>query len=175
MEMPGALYLFNLSLLAFAFATVSALVMLFRQSMGGRLSNFDVYLITSFVSLGFAIGFVAILPALVVLFDPGEALHWSIAGVIGAVCLTAVSVNLLRKRIVATQSRTPPLVLAAFATHWVTSALLLINAAVSAIRGPGLYATAVTASLFAVLWSFVRRISSLVGEQAKEDWDIAKG
>jgi hypothetical protein len=54
-ELPGAIYLFNLSLLAVTFAVVSALVMLVRQTMGGRLTNFDVYLITSYVSFGFVI------------------------------------------------------------------------------------------------------------------------
>ncbi len=68
MELPSTPFLFNLSLLAIAFAAVSALVMLIRQTMGGKLSNFDVYLITSFVSFGFVIAIDAILPALLALF-----------------------------------------------------------------------------------------------------------
>ena len=47
MELPGEVYLFNLSLIAVTFAVVSALVMIMRQTMGGSLSNFDVYLITT--------------------------------------------------------------------------------------------------------------------------------
>ena len=43
MDVPGEAYLFNLSLLAITFAAVSVLVMLMRQTMGGRLSNFDVH------------------------------------------------------------------------------------------------------------------------------------
>jgi hypothetical protein len=46
-ELTGETYLFNLSLLALTFAAVSALVMLLRQTMGGRLSYFDVYLIAT--------------------------------------------------------------------------------------------------------------------------------
>jgi hypothetical protein len=56
MELPGETYLFNLSLIAVTFTAVSALVMLLRQTMGGKLSNFDVYLITSLISFGFAVG-----------------------------------------------------------------------------------------------------------------------
>jgi hypothetical protein len=55
MELPGETYLFNLSLIAVTFTAVSALVMLMRQTMGGKLSNFDVYLITSYISFGFAV------------------------------------------------------------------------------------------------------------------------
>ena len=40
MDMPGETYLFNLSLLAVTFAAVSALVMLLRQVMGGRFTQF---------------------------------------------------------------------------------------------------------------------------------------
>jgi hypothetical protein len=61
MEVPGETYLFNLSLIAVTFTAVTALVMLFRQTMGGKLSNFDIYLITSFISFGFAIAISAIL------------------------------------------------------------------------------------------------------------------
>lgn len=42
MELPGSGYLFNLALIAMTFTAVSALVMLVRQTMGGKPSNFDV-------------------------------------------------------------------------------------------------------------------------------------
>ena len=45
MEEPGSIYLFNLSLIAMTFTAVTALVMFLRQTMGGKLSNFDIYLI----------------------------------------------------------------------------------------------------------------------------------
>ena len=65
MELHGEAYLFNLSLLAITFAAVSVLVMLVRQTMGGRLSNFDIHLITSYIARGFVIAVAAILPSLV--------------------------------------------------------------------------------------------------------------
>ena len=43
MDLPGETYLFNLSILSITVAVVSALVMLVRQTMGGKLSNFDIY------------------------------------------------------------------------------------------------------------------------------------
>ena len=52
-ELPGAAYLYNLSLLAATVAVVSALVMVVRETMGGKLSKFDVYLLTTYISLGF--------------------------------------------------------------------------------------------------------------------------
>ncbi len=62
MELPGEAYLFTLSLVAATFAVVSALVMIMRQSMGGKMSVFDVYLITAYISWGFMQSIVALLP-----------------------------------------------------------------------------------------------------------------
>ena len=60
----GSTYLYNLSLVSITFAAVSALVMLMRQTMGGKLSKFDVYLVTSYVSGAIAVTIVALLPPL---------------------------------------------------------------------------------------------------------------
>ena len=77
-DTPDEAYLFNLSLMALTFAAVSVLVMLMRQTMGGKLSNFDIHLVTSYVSRGFAIAVAAILPSLVDGFEPPEKMFWPI-------------------------------------------------------------------------------------------------
>ena len=55
MDLPGEAYLFNLSILSITVAVVSALVMLVRQTLGGKLSNFDIFLIEAFVSWGLSL------------------------------------------------------------------------------------------------------------------------
>ena len=90
-ELPGAIYLFNLSLLAISFAIVSTLVMLVRQTLGGKLSNFDVYLITSYVSFGFVIAFNAILPPLVSLFIRPPRCCGASPAVLRRFCIAACS------------------------------------------------------------------------------------
>ena len=69
MELPGETFLFNLSLLAITFSAVSVLVTLLRQTMGGELSKFDVYLVNAFVQQGFALAIAAILPPLIARFE----------------------------------------------------------------------------------------------------------
>ena len=64
MDLPGEAYLFNLSLVAMTFAAVSVLVMLMRQTMGGALSNYDVHLVTNYVSQAFVVAVGAILPSM---------------------------------------------------------------------------------------------------------------
>jgi hypothetical protein len=87
MELPGELFLFNLSLLAITFSAVSALVTLLRHSMGGKLSNFDVFLVNADVSHGFVVAISSVLPPLVAQSRLSEPLVWIIASGMAAVFL----------------------------------------------------------------------------------------
>jgi hypothetical protein len=84
MEMPGSTYLFNLSTVAMSFATVSVLVMLVRQMMDGKLSNFDVDATASYVGPGFMLTIIALLPSLIVPFGFATALMWTFSSVLAA-------------------------------------------------------------------------------------------
>ena len=174
-ELPGAIYLFNLSLLAISFAIVSTLVMLVRQTLGGKLSNFDVYLITSYVSFGFVIAFNAILPPLVSLFDSAPAVLWGVASGLAAILQCGVLVNTVRRRMKASKERPSWAVIASFSTHAIIVFALVVNASVPGVRGPGLFALALTVSLAIMMWTFVRRISSLFGVEPGDDWDPKRG
>ncbi len=174
MELAGSPYLFNLSLVAMTFAAVSALVMLIRQTMGGKLSNFDIFLITLYVSLGFAAGINAILPPLIALLHMPEALTWMVASLSAAViqAMTILRVQLERSK--AAPVALPPMVFVAYSIHWAAVVLFLVNALLPALQGAGLHAIAVTLSLCMAMWTFVRRISLLLGEKPGQDWDPGK-
>ena len=85
MELPGAEYLFNLSILAVTFATVSALVTVVRQISGGSLTKVDIHLLTTFLSAGFAISIAAILPSLVNLFGLTLQVVWPVVSGMSAI------------------------------------------------------------------------------------------
>jgi hypothetical protein len=169
MELAGSAYLFNLSLVAMTFAAVSVLVMLMRQTMGGKLSNFDIFLITTYVSLGFAAGVNAILPALIALLHFPEAVTWMIASLVAAAIQVMTVAHIQLQRPKAAPVAVPPTVLLAYFTHWGAAVLLVVNAA--AFQGAALHAIAVSISLCMAMWTFVRRISLLLGEKPGEDWD----
>jgi hypothetical protein len=175
MELPGETYLFNLSLIAVTFTAVSALVMLLRQTMGGKLSNFDVYLITSFISFGFAIAISAVLPPLAAFFDLGPAALWAVSSGLAAVLLgSTVAANVHRRRSVTTEPMSLS-VIASFATNGFSAIVLLVNALVPPWQGIHLFAGALTLSTAAIMWAFVRRIGSLVGDKPGDDWDPKRG
>ena len=175
MNLPGEAYLFNLSVLAVTVAVVSALVMLVRQTMGGKLSNFDVYLISAYVSLGFVIAVGAVLPPLVSLFEPSPRVMWAVASGLAAVFLAAVMVNLVAARRRASNAPISHALVFIFAMHWLAAALLAANAVVPQLQGTGLHAAALTVSMVMLMLAFVRRIASLLGDKPSDDWDPKRG
>ncbi len=174
MEFAGSAYLFNLSLVAMTFAAVSALVMLIRQTMGGKLSNFDIFLVTLYVSLGFVAGINAILPPLIALLNWSHAATWIVASLLAAAIQATTILHIQRERSKAARVALPPMVFLAYSIHWAAVVLFVVNAVVPVFQGAALHAIAVTISLCMAMWTFVRRISLLLGEKPGEDWDPGK-
>ena len=175
MEVPGETYLFNLSLIAVTFTAVSALVMLLRQTMGGKLSNFDVYLITSFISFGFAVAISAILLPWVAFLELPSRAFWAVSSGLAAVILgSTLLANIHRRRIVATEPMSWS-VRSSYYANGLSVTILIINAVVSPWQGIHLYAGALTLTTAVVMWAFVRRVGSLVGDKPGDDWDPKRG
>lgn len=175
MEELGLVYLFNLSLLAMTFTAVSALVMLIRHTLGGKLHNFDVYLITAYVSFGFAQAIAAILPPLVALFDLPAAAHWAISSGLAAIILGSALASVIQRRSKASAVATSLGVKLFFCVQGFAVFLLLLNAFGWPWQGVHIFAAALTLSVAAALWAFVRRIASLFGDKPGTDWDPKRG
>lgn len=175
MELPGETYLYNLSLVALTFTAVSAVVMLIRQTLGGRLSNFDVYLIAAYTSFGFVQGLSAILPSLVAMFNPIPWTLWFIASGLAAIAIGSVLFATVKRRHIASPEPMSLAVALGFSVHGAAVFVLLINALIAPWQGAHLHAAAVTLSLSATMCMFVRRISSLQGDKPGEDWDPKRG
>ena len=171
MELPGAGYLYNLSLLAVTFATVSALVMLIRQTLGGKLSNFDIFLIRGFLSFSLFVAFAAILPPLAALSAVTARVLWPLTSAVAATLLAVNLYAIVVRRRKATRKPAPPGVTIRYFVHGMAIALLVLNAIVPAVQGVALYAAALTLCLGNMMWAFVRRITSLLGEKSSRDWD----
>jgi hypothetical protein len=177
-ELAGATYLYNLSVVAMTFAAVSVLVMLIRQTMGGKLSNFDLYLIITYVSLGFAVAAAALLPPLVALFAPTAPVLWAIASGLAAVFMAVATANSMRFRDKAAAVHMSGAVRAVFVGYWLSALALLINAVVPPVQSVGVHAAAVTFFLLVLMTAFVRRVASRFrshAESAADDWEPDRG
>ena len=175
MELPGETFLFNLSLAAITFSAVSALVTLLRQAMGGKLSNFDVFLLAAYMSDGFALMISSVLPPLIAQSGLPLPWIWSIASFLAAAILGAQLANIMRLRRVATKVPMPSTTKASLTIHWFVVFLLLANASVPAIRGIFVFEASLTVYLATAMWVFVRRVASLQSDRSSDDWDPKRG
>jgi len=127
------------------------------------------------VGLGFVLAFDAILPPAFGILGLPAQWGWTLASGLAAALLAGVMATLLARRRRATPMGMGPGVMLAVLAHWVAVLLLAINAAAWTIQGPKLFVIALTLSLGALMWSFVRRITSLLGDKPGEDWDPTRG
>jgi hypothetical protein len=171
MELPGETFLFNLSLLAITFSAVSALVTLLRQTMGGKLSKFDVYLVNAFVQQGFALAIAAILPPLIAQFEFSPPVLWTISSLLAALIFGWRTAQSLWERMAIIKVPMPLMLKVQFSVDGIAVALFLLNAAVPAIQGIAVFELALTIGLAEIMWSFGRRISTLLGDHPSDDWD----
>jgi hypothetical protein len=176
MELAGTAYLANLSVLGISFATVSTLVMLLRQVMGGTMSSFDIYLMTSYVTAGFMLCFAALLPSLFDLCGLPQSVTWSAASAVASLPIGWLALAAPRRRRVASGGVRPPLAFRlTIALFWISSLILFANAAVPDLHHAGRFAMALTVFLATLMWTFTRRIASLLSGSPGRDWDPGKG
>jgi hypothetical protein len=171
MELPGSNYLYTLAMLAIGFASVSALIMILRQVMGGAMSKFDIMVTRNFISAGFTVAIDSMLPPLVDVFSPARPIVWTVASVLAAIPIAWLAATYPSQRRAITGVRLPLFVVFVDAVFWLIVAALLANAAIPAVQGVGLFAAAMTTYLALQMWIFVRRISTLLRTQAGSDWD----
>lgn len=171
MNVPGEAYLFNLSMLAMTFAAVSVFVMLMRQTMGGKLSNYDIHLVTIYVTQGFIVALCAIVPSLIGDLPLSPKVFWAIASGFAAVLLGASRVYIQRQRSKIAKDGIPPFLVFVYASNWVLVALLVANAIIPPLQGVGLFKAALSLSLALAMLAFVRRIASLLGDMPSDNWN----
>ena len=62
-----------------------------------------------------------------------------------------------------------------FSVDGLAIVLLLLNAAIPAIKGIAVFDLALTIGLAEIMWSFGRRISTLLDDRPSDDWDPKLG
>lgn len=175
MDLPGEAYLYNLSILAISFSVVSALLTLLRQTLGGKLTVFDVYIIKVYVGQGFVLAIAALLPSLIAHFGFLLPQVLTVASLSAAVFLGAHDVQQLVERKVVAPGKMPFATAFSFILDGVAILLLLGNALIPAVKQLAVLEFALTLSLGTIMWIFLRRIATLVGHTATEDFTPTRG
>ena len=98
MELPGSSYLYTIATLAITYAGFAALIVIFRQIIGGGVSNYDVFIIRSILMRSFIVAFSAMLPPALAFFDLSQAVIWRISSLFAGLLLGLFSVTFRARR-----------------------------------------------------------------------------
>ena len=98
MELPGSSYLYTLATLAITYAGFAALIVIFRQIIGGGVSNYDVFIIRTILMRSFIVAFSAMLPPALAFFDLSQAVIWRISSLFAGLLLGLFSVTFRARR-----------------------------------------------------------------------------
>jgi len=79
MELPNSAYLYTLALIAVGFVGFSAIVLILRQTAGAALSPLDTIVARLFMTRGFTVTYLSLLPMLLAAFDLNQSEVWRIS------------------------------------------------------------------------------------------------
>jgi hypothetical protein len=149
------------------YAGFAALLMIFRQIIGGRLSNYDVYLIRTVLMRSFIVAVAAMMPPLLALFDLSHTAIWRLSSLIAALLLGAYVATFPARRRAVTDFPVP---VSAWITYFlslcVTVFLLMITLKVFVQPAAGPFAFGLTAFLILSFFNYLAQLKHLVRGQS---------
>jgi hypothetical protein len=102
MELPGTSYLYTIATLSITYAGFAAIIVIFRQIIGGGVSSYDVFVIRSILMRSFIVAFSAMLPPALALFDLSHSVIWRISSLFAALLLGLFNLTFPARRRAAT-------------------------------------------------------------------------
>ncbi len=148
MATAAATYLYALAGLSVSFVGFSTLLIVFRQSAGGRLTHYDSYFVLTFMQAGFVVSAGALVPLLLALLGLSEGAALRAASALTAIPICVFVATVPGRRRVATGGPTPTFVRILLALQGLAGVSLLLAAlGTPPVTEVGLYAAALTTML----------------------------
>jgi hypothetical protein len=161
-ELAASGYLYTIALIAISFAGLSVLIMIFRQMLGGQMTERHSFVSRQYLQLGFMTTFGSILPPLLELLDIPAATNWRLSSAVMAVILGWWALTFQSRRHAVTPLMVPKPVAFFVAMLGLAGLALAINAIVApAARIAGIYAASVTVILICGGGMFLYSLISL--------------
>jgi hypothetical protein len=172
MELPNSAYLYTLALIAVGFVGFSAIVLILRQSAGSTLSSLDTIVARLFMTRGFMITYLSILPILLAAFEISQSAVWRISSAIAGISLVAMHVGyqILRGRI--TGEPTPLHLWFYTGSGLLLGIVLLVNSVGIAPTAVGaIYVTVVTLDMVQASIAFVQHFGFMIDQLGRQTKD----
>jgi len=168
MELPGSIYLYALATVSITFVGFSAILLIFRQAIGGAMTRYDTYFMLSFIKSGFIVTAGSLLPPVLALYGLSPSAVWRVSSVTMAIAVFMFVVTLPGRRRAASRQRIPMYILILLFVQVLIASYLLING----IGGPiepraAPYAAAMTGLLFTYGIAYLRALATVLGESER--------
>jgi archaellum biogenesis protein FlaJ (TadC family) len=128
MELPGVNYLYALATVSITFVGFSALLLVFRETIGGRMMSYDSYFTLSFMQAGFIVTAGGLLPQLLAFYEMSHTSVWRTSSLILAIPIFLFVARIPVRRRTATKESIPFYVGLLLLLQFLAGAYLLLNA-----------------------------------------------
>jgi len=128
MELAGATYLYALATISVTFVGFSALLLVFRETIGGKMTSYDSYFMLSFMQAGFIVTAGGLLPQLLAFYEIPHNSVWRMSSLIVAVLIFVFVFTTPSRRRAATNESIPFYVGLLLLLQFLAGAYLLLNA-----------------------------------------------
>jgi archaellum biogenesis protein FlaJ (TadC family) len=128
MELPGVNYLYALATVSITFVGFSALLPVFRETIGGGMTSYDSYFTLSFMQAGFIVTAGALLPQLPAFYEISHTSVWRTSTLIMAVPIFLFVAKVPGQRRTAAKESIPFYVGLLLLLQFLAGAYLLLNA-----------------------------------------------
>ena len=153
MELPGSSYLLNLAVISITFVAFSTIVVVFRESQGAGLAEYEVVLLRMYLVSGLEATVFSLLPPLLGLFEFAPLWVWRVSSLAFALVLIWRGIYFMRRQSSFGRQRLTDFL---YLIYFVVILGLIINALGIFIEpNPGLYALAATWLLVNAIIAFI--------------------
>lgn len=169
MELPNPAYLYTLALIAVGFVGFSAIVLILRQTVGSALSSLDTLVARLFMTRGFMITYLSMLPMLLAAFELSQSAVWQISSALAGVSLVVMHVGyqILRGRI--TGEPTPLHLWFYTGSGLALGIVLLVNSGAIVPTAVGaLYVVGITLDMIQASFAFVQHFGFMIDQLRKQ-------
>lgn len=166
MELPGSNYLLTLAVISITFVAFSTIVVVFRESQGAGLAEYEIVLLRLYLVSGLEATVFSLIPPLLGLFGITPVWVWRVSSLAFAIVMIWRGIYFMRRQVRFERRRLFDLL---YFIYFVAILGLLINALGIFIEpGPGLYALAGTWLLVNAIIAFILALGRFLHPPQKE-------
>jgi hypothetical protein len=166
MELPGSGYFQTLALFSVTFGGFAVLVAVFRQMIGGRLSDFDMFFIRATLLRSFMAAGCSMLPSLLALFEISPSIIWRVSSLITGLLLILFTLTWYAERRAVSDTPYTKAFRVNFLLQMLTAIFLLAIASGAILEPvPGYFAAAGTMIMVTAVIAYMAQLRLLLQAQ----------